>query len=335
MLKAAIIGSGFIGDTHANAYQNIDGVKLVAIADLNEEAGKKAAEKYNAAFYKNAEEMLKNEEIDIVDVCLPTFLHEEFVLLAAKHKKHVLCEKPFALSLESARRMIDATSQAGVKFMIAQVIRFWPEYVLIKDYFQKGKIGDLKMVYCSRLAQHPNWTTWHKDPAKSGGALYDMHLHDIDYMHYLFGEVESVFATGAISETGCWNHVMSTLRFKNGQFATVEGAMDMTDNYPFTMFFRAVGSEGTLDYRFIAGFNLENVGGAVRNTVYYQNNKQPKEIKVEIYDAYQKEIEYFIACVLNDKPIEVISPEESFKVLKVIQAIQVSLETHEMVRLSE
>lgn len=331
MLKTALIGTGFIGTTHAAAYKNIEDAELVAIADVNETAGKEAAEKFGAKYYHDAEEILKNEEIDVVDICLPTFLHEQYVLMAAQYKKQILCEKPFALSLESARRMIDAVSRAGVKFMIAQVIRFWPEYVLIKEYFDQGKIGDLKMVYASRLAQHPNWTTWHRDPLKSGGALYDMHLHDIDYLCYLFGEVDTVFATGAQSETGCWNHVMSTLRFRNGNFATVEGAMDMTDNFPFTMTFRAVGSQGTLDYRFIAGFNLENVGGAIRNTVYYQNNEQPREIKLDLYDAYQKEIEYFLGCVRENRPVGVVSPEDSWYVLKVIEAIRISLETRQAV----
>lgn len=333
MLRAGIIGTGFIGNAHAEAFQNIADVELAAIADVNESAGKKAADKFGVVYYNNAEEMLKSENIDIVDVCLPTFLHEEYVLLAAKYKKHVICEKPFTLSLESAQRMVDATKKAGVKFMIAQVIRFWPEYVVIKDYFEQGKIGDLKMVYASRLAQHPDWTTWHKDPAKSGGGLFDLHLHDIDYMCYLFGEVESVYAIGWQSDTGCWNHIMTNLRFKNGRFAAVEGAFDMTQNYPFTMSFRAVGSEGTINYNLVAGFNLENVGGATRNTVYFRNDTEPEVLKIDAYDAYWKELEYFAACVAQDKPIEVVSPEESMDVLKVIHAIQKSLETKEVVKL--
>lgn len=333
MLKAGIIGTGFIGNAHAEAYQNMKDVHLAAIVDVNEETGQKAAEKHNAKYYKDAEEMLKSEDIDIVDICLPTFLHEQFVLLAAKYKKHVICEKPFTLTLESAQRMINATRQAGVKFMIAQVIRFWPEYSVVKDYFDEGKIGDLKMVYANRLAQHPNWTTWHKDPQKSGGGLFDLHLHDIDYMCYLFGKVESVYAMGWQSETGCWNHVMSNLKFKNGEFAVVEGAFDMTENYPFTMSFRAVGSEGAINYNFIAGFNLENVGGATRNTVYFRNGEEPDVLKIEDYDAYQKELEYFADCIVSDKPIEVVSPEDSKDVLAVIQAIQKSLESGEVVTL--
>lgn len=333
MLKAGIIGTGFIGNAHAEAYHNAGNAELVAIVDVNEEAGKKAAEKHNVKYYKDAEEMLQSEEIDIVDICLPTFLHEQFVLLAAKYKKHVVCEKPFTLTMESAERMIDATEQAGVKFMIAQVIRFWPEYTLIKEYFDEGKIGELKMVYANRLAQHPNWTTWHKDPDKSGGGLYDLHLHDIDYMCYLFGKVESVYAMGWQSETGCWNHVMSNLKFKNGQQAVVEGAFNMTENYPFTMSLRAVGSEGTIDYKFSAGFNLEDVDGASRSTVYFKNGEQPNVLDVEDYDGYQKEIEYFADCIESGKPVDVVSPEDSKDVLAVILAIKKSLETGEVVTL--
>jgi len=333
MVKTGLIGTGFIGNAHAAAYDNMENAQLVAIADVNEAAGKPLAEKYGAAFYTDAEEMLKNADIDVVDICLPTFLHEQFVLLAAKYGKHIICEKPFTLSAESAERMIAAAEDAGVKFMVAQVIRFWPEYVEIKRLFDEGKIGKEKMIYASRLAQHPDWTSWHTDPKKSGGGLFDLHIHDIDYVCYLFGDVESVYAAGWQSDTGCWNHVMTTIKFKDGHYATVEGAFDMTENFPFTMKFRAVGSEGSVDYNFIAGFNLENVGGAIRNAVYYTKGKDPEVLEVEETDAYQTELEYFADCVENDKPIDLCPPSSSLDVVKVTLAIQKSLETGELVKL--
>ncbi len=333
MIKVGLIGTGFIGSAHAEAYRNMNNAKLVSIADVNEVVGRKLADEHGANFYKDAENMLKNEDIDIVDICLPTFLHESFVLLAAKYNKHIICEKPFTLSEESAAKMIKAAESANVKFMVAQVIRFWPEYVKIKKLFDTDKIGEEKMIYASRLAQHPDWTTWHKDPKKSGGGLFDLHIHDIDFMCYLFGDVESVYAIGWQSDTGCWNHVMTSIKFKNGKFATVEGAFDMTDNFPFTMKFRAAGTNGSVDYNFIAGFNLEDVGGAIRNTVYYTNGQEPEVIGFAEIDAYQSELEYFVSCVQNDKPVDICPPSSSLDVVKVTLAIKKSLETGELVKL--
>jgi predicted dehydrogenase len=334
MVNVAIIGTGFIGNAHAAACRNSKTLNLTAICDVNETAGKKAAEEYSCAYYKDAEEMLKEEEIGIVDICLPTFLHEKFVLLAAKYKKNVICEKPITLSTESMDKMISATSEAGVLFMVAQVIRFWPEYVKIKKLYDQGKFGDIKMVYASRLAQHPNWTEWHKDPKNSGGGLFDLHLHDIDFLRYIFGEVENVYAVGWQSDTGCWNHVTTSLKFKNGVRAVAEGAFDMTENYPFTMSFRIVGESRTADYKLIAGLNLEDVGSSIREAMLFETGKEPKKIPVDTsVDAYQAELEYFAGCVENGNPAAEVPVSESRDVVRIILAIQKSLETGEVVSL--
>jgi len=170
MKKAAIIGGGYIGLVHANAYKNSAKVELAAVVDVNEEAGRKLAEEYDCVFYTDAQEMIDKEKPDFVDICVPTFLHEQFVVLAAKNKVNVLCEKPVALSVEAVDRMVAAAKEAGIVFMVAQVIRFWPEYVQIKKMYDRGDFGNIKMVYANRLAQFPAWMNWNQDPNKSAKA---------------------------------------------------------------------------------------------------------------------------------------------------------------------
>lgn len=334
MLNIGIIGSGFIGCTHATAINNSDKVNLVAIADVNEAAGKKAAEDMKCKWYADAEEMLQKEQIDIVDVCVPTFLHEKFVLLAAQYKKNVLCEKPVALNVETFDRMVAATKEAGVKFMVAQVVRFWPEYADIKKRYDAGEFGEIKYVYANRLGQHPTWTKWHVDPNKSGGGLYDMMLHDVDYVRYAFGPVKSAYALGWKSETGCWNHVMASIAFKNGVKASVEGSMAMTDAYPFNMNFRIVGENKSVEYNLSAGLNLEDVAGAKRQEVLFETGKEPVMADVnQEEDAYQTEIEYFAECVEKDVEPSMVPLAESREVLELEAAIQKSLETGMVVEL--
>lgn len=334
MKKIAIIGTGFIGNAHANACTNSQALDLVAICDINEAAGKEAAQKYGCAYYKDAQEMLTTQEIDIVDICLPTFLHKQYVLLAARHKKHIICEKPIVLSLEEMDEILAAIQQAQVKFMVAQVIRFWPEYVEIKNMVDRGDFGEMKMVYANRLAQHPNWTHWHRDPDNSGGGLFDLHLHDIDAVYHMFGPVKSVYAVGWKSETGCYNHVVSTLSFKNGIQAVVEGAFDMTENYPFTMSFRAVGETKTAQYTMTAGFNLEDVSSSIRDLYVFENGKSPVKVDVDVsVDAYQAELDYFAACVENNEELQVITPGQSREVVRIILAIKQSMETGGAVQL--
>lgn len=333
-MNVAIIGSGFIGCAHAAAVNHSKTLTLAAICDVNEQAGKKAAAEHQCAWYADAEEMLKKEAIDIIDICLPTFLHEKFVLLAAQHKKAVICEKPITLTMESMDRMLKAVQDAGVPFMVAQVIRFWPEYAEIKKLYDAGKFGEVKMVYASRLAQHPNWAEWQKDPQKSGGGLFDLHLHDIDFLVYLLGAVDRVYAAGWKNKTGCWNHVTTSLTFKNGASAVAEGAYEMTEKFPFTMSLRVVGQERSADYKLIAGFNLEDVGSSIREAMLYENGSDPKKIPADTaLDAYQAELEYFADCVAAGKQPRIVSPDSSKEVLRVMLAIQSSLESGKAIRL--
>lgn len=332
MLKCAIIGSGFIGAVHAAAVKKIEGCELRAISDVNEAAGKKMADEFGCKLYTDAEEMLKKEEIDIVHVCLPTFLHEKFVLLAAQHKKHVLCEKPFSLSVESAQRMVDACEKAGVKLMVAQAVRWWPEFLEIKKLYDQGAFGELHMVYSSRLAQHPNWSTWHRDPQKSGGSLFDLNMHNLDYLYFLLGPVASVYAVGWKSPSGCWNHVSASLTFKNGAKAVDEGTIEITDDYPFSVAFRMTGEKATVDYKFTAGFNIENLDAAVGQTVLFTKGGKPQPLQVSGMDAYEAEIRAFADCVKSGRPVP-IPPAESVEVIRVVAAIEQSLETGKVVAL--
>jgi len=332
MQKIAIVGAGFIGAVHAAACNNSEYLELIAISDINESAGKEVAKKHGCKFFKSAEEMIEQCDIDIVSICVPTFLHKQNILLAAKHKKHIVCEKPITLTLEEMDEILKAVEKANVKFMVAQVLRFWPEYAAIKKMYDHGEFGDIKMVYLNRLAQHPNWTKWHKDPKMGGGGLFDLHLHDIDVAMYFFGEVSRVYAVGWESDTGCINHVVSTLTFKNGVNAVVEGAFEMTENYPFTMSMRLVGESKTAEYSMVAGFNLEDVSSSKRNLFVFESGKSPEKINIDTSeDAYQTQLDYFAKCVENDEMPKIITPYQSREVVRIMLAIAESVKTEKVI----
>ena len=139
--------------------------------------------------------------------------------------------------------------------MTGQVVRFFPEFVRIKAAIANDELGALHMFSEKRLAQHPAWTTWHRDPAKSGGGLFDLNAHDIDYIYSVFGMPKQLYAVGWKSDTGCWNHVVTTLLWEDKQ-AVCETSLEMTGEYPFTVGVRAVGDKGTLEYRSTAGANI-------------------------------------------------------------------------------
>ena len=333
MIKVGIVGAGFMGRTHADGYKLLSNARVEGVADVDEHTGDKFARDYGCQYYKDAEELIKREDIDIIDICLPTFLHEKYAVMAASYGKHILLEKPFTLTMEAADNILAAVEKAGVKFMVAQVLRFWPEYMKIKEFYDNGQLGDVTMVYACRLAQHPDWGEWFFDPQKSGGGLFDLHIHDIDYVRYLLGPVESVYATGKKSSNGAWNHVMSVLNFANGSKACVEGAYEMTQGFPFTMGFRAVGTKGTADFALRAGFNLEDRESAINRLILYKQDGTPEEVVTDRKDAYANQVEYFVGCVERDEYPEVVTPQDSRDVLGIVLAIKQSLEEGKIIRL--
>ncbi len=322
-----------MGKTHGDAYKHLPNVELAGIADTNRQIGTEFSKKYSCRYYADPEALLKERDIDIIDVCLPSFLHEQYVVAAASMGKHILCEKPFGLSMSSVENMVRAVESSGVLFMVAQVIRFWPEYMRIKSLYDERVLGNITVLYANRLSQHPDWSDWFKDVQKSGGALFDLHLHDIDFVCYLLGEVTSVFATGKKSSNGGWNHVVSWLNFANGSKAVVEGSNVMTHGYPFTMSLRAVGEKATVEFSFCAGFNLEDRSSAKNMLVLYREGSEPEVLRCEQKDAYFNEIEYFVECVATKRKPEIITPRESMKVIRLIHALRESLEKGEIIRL--
>ncbi|MEA4852664.1 MAG: Gfo/Idh/MocA family oxidoreductase [Christensenella sp.] len=329
--QIVIVGTGFIGASHANAIKEMPGVKLAGIVEKDEERGKAAANKNGCAWYPSFEEMTLNKTPDLAIIALPTFLHEEYVIKAANAKINVLCEKPVTLSLESFDRMTKACEENNVRFMVAQVVRWWPEYVETRKLIKSNTIGSIRVISLARLAQHPNWSTWHTDPQKSGGALFDLHIHDIDYLYSLFGMPKNVYAIGWKSQYGCWNHVVSNLCWKDGTKAVVEASMDMKGGFPFTNELRVAGEMGTIDYRFTAGVNIKD-GNQSSGMLVCQEGGNACQKEVVQYDPFRAEVSAYISAIAEKRQAP-IPTEQSRCVLQVVQAIEQSLETNQCIKL--
>ena len=333
MFKVAVVGSGYIAQNHLGALKKIEDAQLVAIIGRNAEKGEKVAQENGCRFFKSLEEAKRETGMDVVIICTPTDLHEQFVKEAAALKCHVLCEKPITFTVESFDRMVEACRENGVRFMVAQVARWWPEFITIrKDFLEAGKLGKLHMIYEKRICQHPTWTTWHRDPKKSGGGLYDLNIHDIDYLYSIFGKPEMVYATGWKSPTGCWNHVCTSLSWKSGVKALVETSIEMTGNWPFSIELRATGDAGTVDYALTAGLNINDGERGSNLNWYPAGEEKVYPIEVEQTDMFEGEIREFLSAIREDRPTSV-TLEQNRGVLEVVQATIRSLEENVVVRL--
>src|SRR5262249_50099556 len=139
-----------------------------------------------------------------LDICLPTYLHKETAIAALKAGKHVMVEKPIALSIEDADEMVETARETGRALMVGQVLRFFPEFAHIKQVMESGHYGELAAIHLKRVISKPTWARddWFADTSKTGGAVVDLHIHDADFVQFLFGMPQQVFASGIVGPDG-------------------------------------------------------------------------------------------------------------------------------------
>jgi predicted dehydrogenase len=309
MIKVALIGVGYIGHAHSSALSQIKNAQIVAVVDNIEENGKKMAKEINAKYFKNIDELLSNADIDCIDICVPTFAHAEIAVKAANAGKHVLCEKPLTLSLKDADAMIKAAKANKIKAMTGHVLRFWPEYVKIKELLDSGYLGAPIHAFCERLAVTPDWQVggWDKSEKFSGGAAIDLHIHDLDLLIWLFGRPEIVKAQGVLDpanpKEGGFSHIFTSAQFKNGKSGFAEGGWSFKGAFPFTMALRILCEKGTVEWIFRAGKNIEERSQA-SNIKIYNNDGSVDTIEAMQSDAFLNELTYFIDCIEKNKPVE-------------------------------
>ena len=251
MLKVGLIGCGFMGEMHANCYKNIEGVSLVALADVRAERAAALAVGTDATLYADGKELIERADVDIIDICLPTYLHAEYALLAMDKVRYVFVEKPVALTVEEGRALIEKSKQTGAMVQVGQVIRFWDEYVELRGILESGKYGKVVNANFRRLSPRPEWgwNNWLLDFKLSGGAGQDLHIHDVDYALSLFGEPEKFYSVK--NKTGEKNSYVNTLLEYSNFVVSVEGTWDLPATHPFEATFRVVFENAV----------VENAGG--------------------------------------------------------------------------
>lgn len=188
MLKIGVVGTGGMGTVHLSNYAHISDCKVVALCDSSPAAAEQA-EKLGLPLYSDLKEMLREQELDVVDVCTPTFLHKEHVTTALEAGKHVFCEKPLALTLADATAMIDLAEQKGLGLFVGQVLQYSMEVAVLRNLVQSGEYGKVLDASFLRLSACPRWVKngWLFDKARSGHLPFDLHIHDLDLMVSLLG----------------------------------------------------------------------------------------------------------------------------------------------------
>lgn len=333
-MKFVLIGCGLIARSHADAIRRIEDAELVAVCDNRLEAAVSMEEEYGCKAYEDAEKMLDEMKPDVAIICVPTFVHEQYVAMCADRKINVLCEKPLERHPDSCKKLIEEVQKNGIIFMTAQVVRFWAGYVDIKKMFDNGELGDIYMMHFRRVSSRAGqYGKWLFDPNLGGGAWGDMLVHDVDFLRYLAGPFAQVYSNAVKDETGCYNNVMANIIFKNGIHAVAETSFTQQTGYPFSFSVNIVGSKATLEYSYHAGATIADRSGSECKMKIWKKGIGLEEQNVEEYDAYQKQLEYYISCVKAGKQPEIITPDQSYDVICMIEAIKDSADKGQIISL--
>ena len=304
MLKVALVGVGGISGAHIPAWNSMNDAELVALCDIRPEQ----MESYPAQrHYTDFDEMLENEQIDILDICLPTYLHVDFAVKAMQKGVSVLCEKPISLKKEDVTRAFHTAQAYGVEFMVAQVLRFWPEYEIVKTVYEQKTYGELLSGTMTRLGCCPKWSWdgWMKDEKRSGLVPFDLHIHDVDFMVYAFGAPKTVTSNRARRPE---QDYISAVYQYDSFFITTEASW-YGSPYPFKAAFRFQFEHAVLAWE-NGEMKIYEDNGKIWNPVSDEAQGDTGSIGLPQSNAYANEIRYFADCVRFGKAPDKVRPEE-------------------------
>lgn len=306
-IRVGLLGCGYMGGMHLACYSAMENVRVAAVADVREAYLKSAAGRTGAPAFSDAAKLIEEADVDVIDVCLPTFLHARHAVAAMKKGRHVFIEKPLCLTEREADELLDMQKKTGVSVQVGQVIRFWDEYEYLRGAVGDGRFGAVKGAHFLRRSPSPDWgwENWLHDPARSGGAGFDLHIHDSDYMLSLFGQPAS--SVSAVNVRGEKNGYVTTLAFYDGFSVTAEGGWDLPANYPFEMAYSAVFERAAVEFSSRRGLTVypedgEPYSPEIRRQSAVSESEQGGNISS--LGGYYNELEYFISCIAEGRQPE-------------------------------
>ena len=325
MVRVGITGLGFMGKMHFKYYKAVAGAKVVAICDID--AGKFKDTSGTAGNIAGAEEpldlsgielytdfdkMLTEANLDAVSITLPSYLHSEYTKKAFEGGVHVLCEKPMALNLRQCEEMIAAAEKSGKLLQIGHCIRFWPEYAKTEEIIASGKYGRVKAAAFRRLSLTPTWSwnNWLMKDANSGGAIFDLHIHDSDFVQYVFGMPKAVYTRCINGPSSDYDHIVTQYLYDKNCVITAEGGWIMTPSFGFEMSFNIILEKATITFNSTRkpAFKLCPADGDAFTP------------EVESGDGWSREIAHFVKAVRGQKVPEITTPAQSLSSVKLILA---------------
>ncbi len=323
MVNVGVVGLGLMGQTHLDAYNRVAGARVVAVADKDEarlsgEGDAQASfegqalggyDLSGAARYTDGMELIRDPNVDMVDLCLVTPLHVPFAVAALEAGKHVLIEKPLARTSEDATKILDVEAESPGLAMCAHCMRFWPGWDWLKRAVDDGRYGKVRSASFTRLGETPE-SPFYRDGKNSGGAALDLHIHDTDYVHHLFGVPREVTSVGYSQINGCVDHITTFYHYDHVPHVVAEGAWVPFKGFEFTLRY------GVVFERAAATFDMARE----KPLILIEQGKEPEAVELDSGLGYEQEIAYFIDCIRAGRAPQRSSVRDAAQSLCILEA---------------
>ena len=323
-LNIGVIGAGFMGDVHLACWEDIESTAIAGIVEKEGDRRKEAVEDYGVDGFSSLEELFAAKDVDAIDICVPTPYHVELVKKSLEGVGSVICEKPVARTLSGAREIKQLTRKREADVYVGHVLRFFPEYVRIRDRILDGAVGKVGVVRTFRGGAPPATRAgWYMDLEKSGGLILDMLIHDFDWLLWTIGDIESVYTRGRSFKSGYRDFALINLGFASGGMAHVEGSWAHPTDFPFSTGLEVAGDDGMIEF---------DSAVATPVTVYTKSSAEkegtgaPKSPLAK--NPWCSQLEHFAGCILEGKEPRV-TLEDSIRALRVSLASLESLRQDE------
>lgn len=332
MLRVGIAGFGFMGRTHYKCWKALEDVDIAAICEINPNIEEDTKQELgnigdaqatvdfgNLQLYTDFEKMLKHAKLDAVSITLPTYLHADYSIKALSAGINVLCEKPMALNTDDCKRMLTEAKRSAKILQIGHCVRFWPEYAKAKELIDSGKYGKVVAATFQRLGTAPTWSkdNWFLDEERSGGMALDLHIHDTDFVQYLFGMPRAVCSFGVKGLDRGLIHIVTQYLYDDDKVVTAEGSWGMTPTFGFEMSFNIVMTDATLTYDLTREPHFKVCTG----------DGQAFTPEVEETDGWFLEIAHFAKAISGEKVKPTTTLEQSMNSVRIVEAEKESVRT--------
>lgn len=326
-IKFGLIGSGAIGKVHAEIINKIPNAKLIAVAGRDDKHAN-YAKSINCDYYKDYNEMLKDPDIDAVTICLPSGMHSEATIAAAKAGKHVMCEKPMDTTVEKGQAMIEACRENNVKLGIIFQHRFDEPIIYLKKAIEEGKLGKIlggsakNIFYRSEEYYGNSWRgTWEFD---GGGALINQSIHYIDLLVHILGDAKSVngkYGNLLHKQIETEDTGIARVEFENGTFGTIEGT---TAVYPGLYAQLSIyGEKGAVIIQndYLMFYHFKDGKWDEFEKILNPDKAMALDSGPEVdRSSHIRQFEDFVEAIIEDKD-PAVNGEEGLKSLRLIKAI--------------